>query len=69
MTLQKLVLSNGDQVATLTMDGPNIALFANGNISLEAKGNVDIKAGNQINVTAGGGDLTLKGGPMVKINC
>src|SRR5262249_54209900 len=39
--------------ASLTLDGPNI--------SIEAKGTITLKAT--------GGDLVLKGGPMVKINC
>ena len=58
MSTQFIELSTG--YATVTIKGPDISLEADGNIKIAAKGKMDI--------TAGSGDLTIKGGPMVKIN-
>jgi type VI secretion system secreted protein VgrG len=82
MTEQKITLSNGKDVATITMDGPNVSIKANGSISLTATEGITI-TGKTIGINAAdaitidGGpvgitsrkDLTLQGGPMVKINC
>ena len=59
MSTQFIELSTG--YATITIDGPNISLEADGDIKIAAKGKMDISASS--------GDLTIKGGPMVKINC
>jgi type VI secretion system secreted protein VgrG len=59
MREQFIELSTG--YATITIDGPDISLEADGNIKIAAKGKMDVSAAS--------GDLTIKGGPMVKINC
>ena len=59
MSEQFIELSTG--YATITIKGPDISLEADGNIKIAAKGKMDISAAS--------GDLTIKGGPMVKINC
>src|SRR5690606_4344599 len=63
-------------LATVTVNGGDVSISAAGNISLVAGGSISITAaggvsvsGSPVDVTSNSGDLTLKGGPMVKINC
>ncbi|MCY1061621.1 type VI secretion system tip protein TssI/VgrG [Nannocystis sp. SCPEA4] len=75
MSNKKYRLTTGE--ATVTLDGPNITLEADGNIRLIAKGTIefqstaaDIKgeAATTLSIAAKGGDLKINGGPNVKIN-
>ena len=75
MSNTKYRLTTGQ--ATLTLDGPNITLEADGFIKLLAKGLIEINSSaaevkvegaTTVSVAAKGGDLKLNGGPMVKIN-
>jgi type VI secretion system secreted protein VgrG len=62
--------------ATIILQGPDVSIRANGNISLSADGAISIVAkeevainGMAVKVVADEGDVTIQGGPMVKINC
>ncbi|WP_170135495.1 type VI secretion system Vgr family protein [Nannocystis exedens] len=75
MSDRKYRLTTGQ--ATLTLDGPDITLEAEGTIRLIARGTIelvstaaDLKAegATTVALTAKGGDLTIRGGPNVKIN-
>ena len=74
MSAQFIEMSTG--FATVTIENGNISLDAKGNIKLKADGTIDIEAkskitigGSPVSITSNAGDLTLKGGAMVKINC
>lgn len=70
----KVNLTTGQ--ATLTLDGPNIALSAAGTIVLSAAANITVSGQAHITVLAGAslhiegedGDVVIQGGPMVRIN-
>ncbi len=63
--LATVTVTGGDVIVSAT---GNIALAAGGSISITAAGGVSI-SGAPVDVTSTKGDLTLKGGEMVKINC
>jgi len=75
MTTQLIELSTG--FATITIQGPNVTVKANGKIKLDAGGEMELIAAGAMSLTAAsvaitaksGGDVKIQGGPMVKINC
>jgi type VI secretion system secreted protein VgrG len=63
---KKITLTTGE--ATITLDGPDIRLEANGNISLDAKGDVFVQAKGKVTVRSTSDDVVIHGAPNVKIN-
>ncbi|WAS91658.1 type VI secretion system Vgr family protein [Nannocystis punicea] len=63
--------------ARVTLNGSDIFIQADANITIQAGANITMVAGGTITVASGGptnvaasvGALSLKGGPLVKINC